>query len=364
MPLGDMGYKKSFDYNKRFSYFGNVYFISTWKTDNTSTGSSANNQIKLPLESIGTYNFQVDWGDGSKNTITTYNQAEVTHTYSSIGTYTVKIKGICKGFRFNDTGDRLKLLEIKKWSNLELGNSGSYLYGCANLKITATDRLKNSTMTSMSNGFRGCTNLTCDLSKIDTSNITTMFATFAESNFNQSVSSLNTSNVTSLNAMFYANPLFNNPVNNFNTSKVTNMSSMFDTCVSFNQSVSNFNTSNVTAMEYMFIFCTNFNQSVSNFNTSNVTTMLNMFYGCTNFNQDLSNFNVEKVTNMTNMLIGATSWSRTNYDLALISWAAQNVKDGVSFKCVPSYTLGGAAEAARLHLTSVHGWTISDGGGV
>ena len=48
-------------------------FISRWDTTITSTGSSTNNQIKLPLESTGTYKFLIDWGDGFINTISSYN---------------------------------------------------------------------------------------------------------------------------------------------------------------------------------------------------------------------------------------------------------------------------------------------------
>ena len=68
-------------------------FISTWKTDNTSTGSSNNNQVRLPLMPNGAYNFLVNWGDGSINTIASWNQAEATHTYAAIGTYTITITG-------------------------------------------------------------------------------------------------------------------------------------------------------------------------------------------------------------------------------------------------------------------------------
>ncbi|NDC25650.1 MAG: BspA family leucine-rich repeat surface protein, partial [Proteobacteria bacterium] len=63
-------------------------FVSTWNTNNTSTGSSASNQITLPLESTGTYNFTVDWGDGTQNTITSGTDANRTHTYATAGTYT------------------------------------------------------------------------------------------------------------------------------------------------------------------------------------------------------------------------------------------------------------------------------------
>ena len=38
----------------------------------------------------------VDWGDGSSDVITSYNQAEKLHTYSIGGEYQVKISGICE----------------------------------------------------------------------------------------------------------------------------------------------------------------------------------------------------------------------------------------------------------------------------
>lgn len=155
------------------------YFISTWKTDNTSAGSSNNNQVKLPLESTGTYDFTVSWGDGNINKITAYNQAEVTHTYSSIDTYTITIYGTCYGWRFNNTGDRLKILDIQRWGNkFELGNSNGYFYGCSNLNISAIDTLQNPTMNTMYNGFRGCATINCSFSFLDTKNIINMYAMF------------------------------------------------------------------------------------------------------------------------------------------------------------------------------------------
>jgi len=61
------------------------FFTSTWKTDNVHPSSPYNTytkKIKLYLVSSGTYNFIVDWGDGSESHITTWNQAEVTHGWT------------------------------------------------------------------------------------------------------------------------------------------------------------------------------------------------------------------------------------------------------------------------------------------
>ncbi len=363
-------------------------FVSTWKTDNLSTGSSNNNQVKLPTVASGTYNCHVSWGDGNTDHITAYNQAEVTHTYSSIGTYEVKIKGVFSGFKFNDSGDKLKLLTIDRWGkNFNLGDNDSVFYGCSNLQILATDVLDTSMMTNMSSMFRDCSSLNQDINfdtsnvtdmslmfygcssfnksvNFDTSNVTNMSSMFRDcSVFDQSVN-FDTSNVTNMYLMFSRCRVFNQSVSNFNTSNVTNMKYMFNDCNVFNQSVSNFNTSNVTDMGYMFRDCNAFNQSVSNFNTSNVTDMSYMFRGCNVFNQSVSNFDISSVTTISSMLLGATSWSTANYDAFLVSASSQTVNSGLQFDCSSNYTLGGAAEAARNDLINNDLWTINDLGGV
>ena len=373
------------------------YFESTWKTDNTSAGSSNNNQVKLPLESTGTYNCIVYWGDGTSDYITAYDQAEVTHTYNSIGTYQIYIEGQCEGFRFNNTGDKLKLLDISKWGNedFRFGNTGHVFHGCSNLDITATDDTLytiTQDLTNMDTFFANCSNLSSiDLTNFNTSNVTTMsLAFYGCSKFNRSVSNFNTSNVTNMMYMFYNCIIFNQSISNFDTSNVTSMNRMFYNCQMFNQSVSNFNTSNVTDMNRMFHYCQIFDQLLSNFDTSEVTDMNNMFsncqlfnqslsnfdtnkvtdmgsmlYNCYAFNQDLSGFNIESVTDVTDILSGATSWSTANYDAFLIEIAAnQNVVDGLTFTCSSYYTLGGDAAAARANLISTDNWTINDLGGV
>ena len=69
-------------------------FISVWNTTKISRDSSSSNQVCLPLDSIGNYNFTADWGDGKNNTITIWNQAEVTHIYDLEGMYSITIIGI------------------------------------------------------------------------------------------------------------------------------------------------------------------------------------------------------------------------------------------------------------------------------
>ena len=54
-------------------------FVFTVQTDNA--GVSNSDQFTLPLiSSFNGITAEVDWGDGTNDTITSYNQSEVTHT--------------------------------------------------------------------------------------------------------------------------------------------------------------------------------------------------------------------------------------------------------------------------------------------
>ncbi len=128
------------------------------------------------------------------------------------------------------------------------------------------------------------------------------FEKLIQINFNNN---FNTSNVTSMNSMFYScKSLTNLDLSNFNTSNVTKMNYMFHFCSSLTSlDLNNFNTSNVTSMDSMFYSCRLLTTlDLSNFNTSNVTSMSSMFEGCSSLiNLDISSFNTSNVTNMFHM---------------------------------------------------------------
>jgi len=189
-------------------------FISVWSTSKTSSGSSNNYEVKLPLISSGTYNFLVKWGDGYQDTITSWNQAEVTHHYAAQGTYIVSITGMIIGWRFNNGGDKLKIIEIKQWGCLRLGNNGSYFYGCSNLNLTATDNLNLQGTTNLGGTFAFCENLGCtgNMNGWDVSKVINMSCMFdSASSFNQDISSWNVSSVIDMSNMFRGASSFNQP---------------------------------------------------------------------------------------------------------------------------------------------------------
>lgn len=288
-------------------------FVSVWDTSRTSGGSSTATQVRLPLISTGTYNFIVDWGDGLTDRITTWNQAQVTHTYTTAGVYQVIITGTINGFRFVNTGDRLKLLSVFKWGiGFRLGATDQHFYGCANLDLSQVEDVLDTTgVTSFASIFRGCTRLSVvnRINEWNTSNITTFISAFrASQNFNSDIGNWNTSNVTDMSFMFdTANNniwgVFNKYIGNWDTSKVTTMAAMFQNQPYFNQDISTklvtvngssyvaWNTSNVINMSFVLCIIGNsgfFNQNIGNWNTSKVTTMQQMFQNQLEINQDLS----------------------------------------------------------------------------
>ena len=74
-------------------------------------------------------------------------------------------------------------------------------------------------------------------------------------------------------------------------------------------------TSNVTSMLAMFCNCRSLTTlDLSNFDTSNVTTMMEMFANCSSLTTlDLSNFDTSKVTNMANMFWGCGSLTTIDF---------------------------------------------------
>jgi len=313
--------------------FAALPFISTWRTSTVYTGSTANNQIKLPLEVAGTYKFTVDWGDSTSSVITTWDQAETLHTYPAPGDYTVTITGFIKGWDWGGggpvaptTGDMRKLLTITQFGCLrfvdknDTVNIWGAFYGCTNLNLTGVQDMPNFKGTTSTLGFlRLCSAITTvnNINKWDVSRIQIFRNTFREMLlFNDNIGNWNTGKGVDFTAMFLSSNtsgvsgIFNNggsdSIKNWDTSSATNMFAMFAAQRLFNQEIGLWDVSNVTSMASMFlltgvggVFNNGGSDSMKNWNTSKVTTMRTMFQNQTSFNQEVGLWDVGNVTDFT-----------------------------------------------------------------
>lgn len=311
-------------------------FVLVFKTDNLSAGSSNADQVTLPLVIWASYNFTVSWGDGSPvSTVTSWDDPDKTHTYASPGIYIVTIRGDLDHFYFNNTGDRLKLLEVRQWGDIQWNSIDNAFLGCANMQITARDKPDLSGVASMAQTFRGASSMNANLNHWDVSTVTSMWAIFhGASSFNQPLNLWNTSLVTDMSQMFTGASSFNQDISGWNTSSAVTKYGIFEGAASFNQNIGAWNTINVNNMSSMFYNATSFNQNIGSWNTTNVTNMWSMFYGATSFNQDISSWNTANVTDMAQIFSGATSFNQFlcpwnvssvteswSYDLNATSWA-------------------------------------------
>jgi surface protein len=292
-------------------------FVSTWNPSLTSTGSSTATQVKLPLVSTGTYNFSVNWGDGTTDTITTWNQAQVTHTYSTSKLYQITITGTCYGWQFNAGGDRLKLLSVQQWGNaFRLGNATGYFSGCENLELQqVADVLDLTGTTTFLNMFSSCLKLTTvrNINSWVTTNVTIMSNAFINAlNFDDNIGAWDVSNVTSLSGMFNITTttkgVFNNggsnTIKNWNTSKNTSLVTTFQGQKLFDQEIGTWDVSKVTSLNGLFnmsstnrgIFNNGGSASIGNWNTGLVTNMAQVFSNQLLFNQNIGSWNTANVT--------------------------------------------------------------------
>ena len=301
-------------------------FISTWDTTLTSEGSSDDNQIELPLEEKGIYNFTIEWGDGTSDHITEWDQTEVTHTYEEPGEYTISINGTIEGWRFNNTGDRLKIIELSSWGSLRFGNSGGYFYGCSNLEQMKTETPLDLTgTTNLENAFRGCQNLwsAWNIEEWDVSNVTNMGGMFRGAElFWQDIGNWNVSNVTNMKWMFRNAFSFDQDIDGWDVSSVTNMEGMFAAAESFDQDIGGWNVSSVTVMEGMFAAAESFDQDIGGWNVSSVADMRWMFNYASSFDQDIGQWDVSSVTDMRGMFYDASS-----FDQDIGEWNVSSVTD-------------------------------------
>ncbi|MDQ5912905.1 MAG: hypothetical protein QG659_327 [Patescibacteria group bacterium] len=382
---------------------GSNVFVMLVKTDNA--GASSSTQFTIPTTGAG-YNYSVDCDDNGLFDATGQT-GNYTCNYGSAGTYSVVISGTFPSIYFNNTGDRLKLLEIQQWGNNAWSSMYRAFYGAANMQLTAVDTPNLSNVTNMSSMFNGATSFNQNINNWDVSHVTDFLYAFqGASSFNQDLNSWNTSSAINMGGMFLLASSFNGDISSWDTSQVTSMNSMFNTSA-FNQDISAWNVSNVTGMQnmlrstpfnyniggwnvsgvtnmYRMFAQSSFNQDISGWDVSSVTTMKDMFSGATAFNQNISAWNVSNVTDMSGMFYLASSFNQSlglwgvgsvttangmfsysgistaTYDIILSGWDGQTLQNNVPLGAVGKTYCTAATD--RQNIITNYNWIITDAG--
>ncbi len=186
-------------------------FVIVWKTDNG--GITNNNQIAIVhYYNNYTYNYSVDWGDGTSEMNLT---ADVIHTYSSPGVYTVKINGVFPWFvvpeddypddrTVLEASDKRKLLAVSQWGSIPWQTMNSSFFYCLNADFNATDIPDLSHTTSLAGAFSYISSVPKNIGKWDISKITTLERTFKNNSAisNMDINDWNVSSVVNMEQMF------------------------------------------------------------------------------------------------------------------------------------------------------------------
>lgn len=296
-----------------------IAFVTTWQTDASGDDTASDDdQIQLPLDSDGTYDFTVWWGDGTSDQITAWNQTETLHTYGSSGTYDVTITGTIDGFGFGYDGgsgntDADKIIDVKQWGPVILRNDSGVFMDADNLaSISATDSPDLSTVTTLEDMFRHADSFNGEIGGWDISPVTRLNNMFRETPFNRDLSGWDTSAVTDMYGLFYEATLFNQDLSGWDTSAVTSMERTFMGAAAFNGDIGGWDTSSVTRMHSLFREASSFNRDISGWDTSSVTGtgMDSMFEAADAFNQNLSGWCVPLISDEPNSFdTSADAWT-------------------------------------------------------
>ena len=382
-------------------------FVTTWRT------SGADEQITIPTFTTETYDYVVNWGDGTA--MSTGVNGNATHTYTEAGDYEVRISGTFPRIYIADSGDNEKIIAINQWGTQVWTSMQDAFFGAINMVGLASDMPDLSGLTVISGMFADARVFNQDIGTWGVGNVTDMSFMFNDAvAFNQNIGSWDVSKVTDMDSMFREATVFNQDIGgwtvtsvidmdqmfreatafdqdigSWTVSSVTEMSNMFRDATAFNQDIGSWDVSSVTSMGFMFNGAAAFNQDIGNWDVSSVPSMDSMFSGAAAFNQDIGGWNVSSVTDMRSMFRDAVAFdqdigrwdvggipfmsnmfngvtlSRDNYDALLVGWST--VETGES-PLVNGVTFHGGnstycAAGARNMLTDEFGlaWDINDG---
>lgn len=302
-----------------------VLVVDTSVLDDTQTPFiftvtvGAGEGVRFYTNSVYTYNYSVDWGDGTNTSNVT---GGTDHNYEVAGEYDVTVTGQLPFVTFAIYGEDCFVSDIKQWgSNNWLSMNYTFSH-CVLSGISADDAPDLTLVSDLSGMFYAAESFNGDLSHWDVSNVERMGSMFqGAKSFNRDISGWDVSKVREMWQMFMGAESFNGDLSQWDVSSVLNMENMFANAIAFNSDLSSWNVNKVILMSYMFDGAVSFNGDLTSWEVGNVTDITGMFRGAISFNGDLSSWDVGNVEIMSWAFAGAESF---NGDLS--SWDVNNVE--------------------------------------
>ena len=246
------------------------------------TYTISNSGSSFTLRSTGTVNYTVDWGDGSDEETSTSNT--LAHTYSSSGTYVVKINsnsGAAYRPKFDQSGDEDQITSIEvgiKDSSLFSTDIQNAFRGAQNMTDYTQESAATSAVSRFDRTWQDCSGLT-SFPLIDVTSGTVFNATWAQCTGFTGFPALDFSSATNLGAAWNGCTGITSFPTIVNTSNVTYFGNTWQS----NSSLTSFpqiDTSGGTNFDSAWRSCTALT-SFPTIDTSSVTNFNSAWRDCT-----------------------------------------------------------------------------------
>ncbi len=301
-------------------------FVIRVKTDNA--GTSNNDQFTLPCSGSG-YDFTATWDNGDTTTHTG-SPGNITFTRPTTGEHTLTISGTFPTIRFNNGGDKSKLIEIINLGDVGWTSMDIAFFGCDNMDISPTCTGVLTGVSSYAGAWVGCTSMT-SFPALDLSGGTDFTSAWS------GCSSMTSFNATALGSGSYSNAWLNcSSLISFpalDLSGGTSFASTWRDC----SSLTSFPALDLSGG-------TNFESAWSDIGVLTSFATRNFF----------------NMTNGGNCFLG-TTLPTSDWSDILVTQRANNANTGVSFHGGNS-KYNPAGGVARGELVTIQSWDITDGG--
>ena len=266
--------------------------------------------LQLPTVLGGSYDCLVAWGDGSSDTITSYNQAEVTHTYADAGTYDLVITGTFTHMDSNATWNQ-RVTAVSNLGSLGWLSFNTAFQGSAALTSFVAGDSDTSQVTTFKSMFSNANAMIyCDMTGLNTGSCTDFSFMFNSCNLPTLLGLKNwdVSAGTNFSDMFQSTKeLLVLDLGGWDVREALNMTNMFTAMDLTNLGLTGWAPAKCTSFSDMFSNCSDLVAvgNLSSFDTSSGVQFFQMFRNCSKLTSiDLSAFNLNQATNIGYMFLG------------------------------------------------------------